>query len=659
MNCQMNAVRAFGALALAQIVLPCVVVGAVVFDFQNTDGFAFINYCNRLSMETVKHGGENALVFKNETAGKIDTYWSLTTPRFRVHDGKIFAVKVRTKSDVQLRFTKPMPAILWYAADGKELLAQDALGQDSPVETPMPIRTSPTAYRDSAISDMVPEGAAFARVRICSDYPNMECGQSVAVSRIEYVEKEEGVPWVYDDLLPPKVERLTPSPNADFATPVSFRISDPSGVSKVAISLDGTDITERVVFKGDVATYAPPAPWAENSIHEFVFSVEDGRGNDALESRFVCFTRGKAAHEKVSVRDDGVVLRDGRPFFPIAIWGVKESPLHGNSISRTIMELKSAGFNMLSTYHGYFSQQGREMISVCDREGIKVFFEPGPRGGKGRDAAIRRAIMEGRSHPSVLGWCIGDDTAAHRIPDELARDRELIDAVDPAAIAGHADACGFSGPLARFARWTGMFVGEMYPMRNEKPQPEELAKVQKGIGIAYSDLQVGGAPTPCVVPLIQSFRGWGYWKRYPTKEELRAMTFLALASRGRGIAYYTYEPSVISKRKGAEGAASTSERFAALARITRELTALSPQLVTRDAAVQPEVTIVEGPQKASYGFCSVKALLKECGLLIAVNISTESVKAVLSLPNGRKREVSLGRNGVFVGKFDNQKGKQT
>ena len=40
--------------------------------------------------------------------------------------------------------------------------------------------------------------------------------------------------------------------------------------------------------------------------------------------------------------------------------------------------------------------------------------------------------------------------------------------------------------------------------------------------------------------------------------------------------------------------------------------------------------------------------MKECGLLIAVNISTEPVKAVLSLPDGRKQKVSLGRNGVFV-----------
>ena len=95
----------------------------------------------------------------------------------------------------------------------------------------------------------------------------------------------------------------------------------------------------------------------------------------------------------------------------------------------------------------------------------------------------------------------------------------------------------------------------------------------------------------------------------------------------------------------------TPERFAAISRITREVSALSPQLVTRDAAVQPRVQIVEGPQKASLGFPSVTVLLKESGLLIAVNISIGPVKAVLSLPDGRRQEVSLGRNGVFVGKF--------
>ena len=288
------------ATAVAQV------SAAVVFDFKDTKGFAFINYENRLKMNLREFGGEIAYVIADGNEKYCDTYWALQTPPFPVKAGRTFAVKVRTRSDIPLSNTNPMSAVLWYAEGGKELLAQDALGQDSQVMTPMPVRTSPTAYRDSVVAGVVPEGAMFASVRMSADSPQIKNGQIVAISRIEYVEREVGQPWAYDDLTPPKIERLTPSPNPDFNAAVSFRISDPSGVGRVTIHLDGTDVTERVVFSGDVATYTPTTPWAEDSIHEFVFSVEDGRGNDALESRFVCFTRGKVAHEKVTVRDDGV-----------------------------------------------------------------------------------------------------------------------------------------------------------------------------------------------------------------------------------------------------------------------------------------------------------------------------------------------------------------
>ena len=637
------------AAAAMQVLAPNGADGSIVFDFTNTDGFKITNYCNNLSINTCDSNGERAMVLKNEKDVKwIDTYFAVTTPRFPVAEGKTFAVKIRTKSDISLKSTKPPCGVLWYAESDKPLLAQDALGLDSQVTTPMPVRTSAEAYRNSAFTGIVPEGAAFASIRISADSPEVGKGQSVAISRIEYIEREEGKPWPYDDLTPPKVERLTKSPNTDFSAPVSFRISDPSGIGKVAISLDGTDITERVVFKGDVATYKPSAPWAEDSIHEFVFAVEDRKGNDGVVSRFICFTRGKVAHEKVTVRDDGVILCDGKPFFPISIAAVCPMEFNGRDIDRAVRELKEVGCNMLSTYGRFNDKNVEKLVAACDREGIKVDQEPGLRNGNKElcDRVIRKSVFTGRSHPCILSWCIGDDTSGHRTPEELARDYDLIHAVDPDVIADHADGSSVSGPLAGFAPWTDMFRCELYPMRKEKAEPHEMAQLQKHIGIAYDDLRKGGAKTPCVVAIIQSFSGWNAWRRYPTAEEIRAMTFLALACRARGIRYYTY-----ATNKSGDGVTSSPERYAEWTRITREVAALTPQLVTRDAAVQPNVTITEGPKKASFGFCSVTALLKESGLLIAVNIAPDPVKAVLSLPDGRRQEVSLARNGVYVGQF--------
>ena len=648
LNMHINKGFVLAAIAAAHVIVTQPCGAATVFDFSNTDGFDIKNYCNYLSIDTRDHGGSGAFVFRNEREKQCDTYWSLATPYFPVKVGKMFAVKVRTMSDIGLKATKPISAVLWYAADGKPLLAQDVLGQDSQVTTPMPIRTSATAYRDSVMAGVVPDGAAFASVRICADNPNLKSGQSVAISHIEYIEREDGAPWPYDDLTPPKVERITPSPNADLSTSVTFRISDPSGIGKVAISLDGTDITERVVFEGAVATYKPSVSWAEDSIHEFVFSVEDNRGNDGCVSQFICFTRNKVMHEKVTIRDDGVILCGGSPFFPIGMWAVCPQPINENNLDRAVKDLKEAGCNVLQTYARFNDKLAQGLVSACNRENIKVLLEPGLRKGTKEicDKVIRSAVFAGRSHPSVFSWCIGDDTSCHRTPEELARDYDLLHAVDPNAIASHADGSSVNGTLAGFAPWTDMFLCELYPMRNEKPELDALAKMQRHIGIAYSDLRAGGAPAPCVVAILQAFSGWEAWKRYPTPEEIRAMTFLAIACRVRGISYYTY----VSK-PSCYGVSSTPERFDALSRITREVSLLSPHLVTRDATVQPTVTITDGPQKAAFGFSSVTALLKESGLLIAVNIAPEQVKAVLSLPDGRRQEVSLARNGVFVGQF--------
>ena len=638
MRSLLSAIAAYAAAASAAC-------AATVFDFTGPDGFDVTNYRDKLSIEWRECMGESAVVIERKEK-KGDCYWGVMTPKFPVKAGRTFAVKVRAKSDISLLNTRPMSAVHWFKADGGKLLAQDVLGRDSPVTTFIQVRTSPSGYRETLKTGVVPDGAAFAAVRICADSPDLGAGQSAAISRVEFHEREEGKPWGFGDVEPPKIERITKSPNADFNAAVSFRISDPSGVGKVAVSLDGTDVTHRISFAGDVATFTPSAPWGEDSIHEFRFTVEDRRGNEGTESRFMCFTRGKVAHEKVTVRDDGVVLCDGKPFFPISIYSVCPQPIHRNDVNCSVKALKEAGFNVLATYSRAGSAEWCKLVDACDREGLKVWTEAGPRKGPARDPWIRREILAGRSRRTILGWCIGDDTSTTRTIDAFARDFELIRAVDPDALVMHVDGSSSRGTLANFAPWTDLFCSELYPLRTAKPQADELPKIQTNMEIAYGDLKSGGSPTPSVVAVLQSFSGYQLWQRYPTFEELRAMTFLALACRSRGMKYYTY-----STGPNGDGAAATHGRFAELSRITREVSALAPQLVTRDAAVQPEVRIVEGPQKASLNLPSVTALLKESGLLIAVNIATEPVKAVLSMPDGRRREVSLGRNGVFVGQL--------
>ena len=218
----------------------------------------------------------------------------------------------------------------------------------------------------------------------------------------------------------------------------------------------------------------------------------------------------------------------------------------------------------------------------------------------------------------------------------------LIKAIDGDCLTLSSDSASIPGRVSPFAPYVDIFKCELYPIRSETPQAKELPLLQKDIRIAYGDTVRGGAKAPCIVALLQSFKGWTFWKRYPTYEELRAMTFLSIANRARGIAYYTYFSG------NGFGAASTPETFAELCRVSGEVAALEPHLVTRDAKAQPKVEVVDGPKEVPFGFPPVTCLLKESGLLVAVNIAPEPVAVRITLPDGRTFDETLPRNGVSV-----------
>ena len=55
----------------------------------------------------------------------------------------------------------------------------------------------------------------------------------------------------------------------------------------------------------------------------------------------------------------------------------------------------------------------------------------------------------------------------------------------------------------------------------------------------YDDLSRNGSPVKTIWAIIQHFDGWG-WKRFPTFDELRAMSYLSIIHGAHGITWYTY-----------------------------------------------------------------------------------------------------------------------
>ena len=144
-----------------------------------------------------------------------------------------------------------------------------------------------------------------------------------------------------------------------------------------------------------------------------------------------------------------------------------------------------------------------------------------------------------------------------------------------------------------------------------------------------------------VIAIPQAFRGWKSWKRLPTAEEVRCQAYLAIACGARGLCFYASTGQVGNSPEERErlpqphfGPLDSPETKASFFALTREISALEPSLVSRDAPRQPTVTVVKGPAKNVLGGDSVRCLLKEDGLLVLASSAHLPVTAEIRLPSG-------------------------
>lgn len=624
--------------------------GDRVITFEKGDaGCTFENFRNRLDVSVGAVDGVPAVVFRNVDSPERDVKWGVTTPRFQVREGVTFAVVVKAMGDIcNWRLHCPQPKIAWYCSDGRPLTAIDAENRQMHVSHPIDVIAGKDTWNESRTRGVVPVGAAFGEIVVSMDRPDLERGKLMAISEIAYHERPDGAAeWMYDDLDAPELVMLTPSPNADTNAPIVFRLKDASGIdlSRFRCRVEGRDVTAELESADGVWTYRPKRPWRSGSVVSVKVDCGDRKGNFGEDFGFLCLTDTPVVHERVSVRDDGMLELGGKPFFLLGVYSVCPAPLHGKDVRQSVRILSEAGFNACTTYmvrgRGRSDADYDALFEACAERGMKVIAYPSALSGVRHEELMFANMVDGRGRKALLSWCIGDDTGGHRSPWELKRDWRAMQAIDPMLITSQADCCRYAGRAAPYVPYAPCFLCESYPMRKAEAQPDELAKFEQDMRLAVADYRMAGA-SPCIVALPQAFSGWS-WERYPSYEEVRVQAFLAIACGARGVCYYTYYST------NGSGAASDSGHFAELCRVSREVSGLLPDLVTRDAAVQPTVEIVEGPAlNMPGGRPSVSCLLKSTGLLVAVNTASEPVVAKLTLPDGRVLTRRFARAGVHV-----------
>jgi hypothetical protein len=346
----------------------------------------------------------------------------------------------------------------------------------------------------------------------------------------------------------------------------------------------------------------------------------------------------KALHT-TSLRDDGVVLYDGKAFFPIVLYGLKACAANGGSIAKAMDDARQAGFNTVQTYFDGTSEKLKSFLDLADERGLKAFVRPQPR--IDGPTCFPLEVAPNRNRPSVLGWYLADDASGHHSPDQLEYRQRLVRSVDPDHLTLQSDT-----PLAngmnryeRYVHGTDVFLPQVYRFGRPLSDSDGVAYAVRDILSAMSAIKSAGSPVKSVWPILQHFKGWG-WARFPTYMELRATVYQSIVHGARGIAFYTY----CGANEKNEGLASSPERWAEAAAVVRELVALEQDLVSRDAPRQPTVKIVSGPKVDALGQPSVSVRLKTGPqpLLIVVSSVNERVVVKYNLKCEAK-EVFSGR----------------
>ena len=591
---------------------------------------------NRLTQDMRTIDGERALCVSNPTnAPGAYLAWAVVSRPFDVVAGKDLEIAVRLISPAAEfgggSYGVYRTGVVWLGADGKEVAFK---GLNFPSREPQLLTFISRAP--------VPAKAVRARLSFGFGYSKFPPDAIFALSsaRARLVDRDAKGPDdpAFEATDVPRLVRVTASPCEDVNASFRVRVvaKNPIDWGAFACTLDGAP-SDRIRREGNEILVRPPkGGWANPSFPVVRVSGRDVRGTRFADEQTFCFGRRLKKHV-ASLRDDGVVLVDGKPFFPIGVYcPSRRDPDHEDDVYANfydpMRELKAVGCNTVQNYHAIGERAIEVFLTAADWAGLKVFIAPGRNVD---DTNVAETVYRMREHPSLLAWYVADDTASHISVRRLRQQVERVKAVDGIHLTAQSDSVVFQdltrSRYARYAGITDVFIPQLYPVEKAETTHREIPSAHRDLDAYAADMRAAGSPNVSLWPVLQAFSGFDNWKRHPTAAEQRALTWLSVARGARGVIWWTY------CSWGNHGIANTPEIWDGFTNVVRELNVVKDDLVTRDAKTQPKAEIVRGEPCDELGYPAVTVLLKEGvrgPLLVAVNASSRPVTARIPLGGG-------------------------
>ena len=580
-------------------------------------------------------GTDNDFMVTCTATSRCETAWRIISERMQLPPeaiGYSFDFEIYSDSDWLKCGTSDSwgSAITWYDSKGERISKQ-----------PIDPAFRKKAFARFRFTGKRPANAAAATVEIGVDGPDVPPKEKVVVRKAMFspILRGNKIPsQITYDVTPPLVYSRFSAPSADPNLKVKYEIVDDSEIDWMAVTVSNVTAKAVVSFSrsGNVITLKPGAPWS-NGINTLVISAKDKFDNATISHKSFLIG-GRPKTTVMRLRDDGVTLVGGKPFFPIGIYSVSPHEFNGFNLDRAVEDLKRAGFNLV---HSYSHGRKDEFMDVVAKHGL-LSWTYAFNAAHGDAWLVNKA----QSGSPVLAWYTGDDTSMYIAPSELLDRDEAVHMLDGTRLSCQADVTGgdqVKSCYQPYVAFSDVFLPELYHVYNEKPEHDKkcVALVIRDMEKAKDDIAKYGAGRPRALwPILQFFHGGRYWKRFPTPDELYGMSFAALIHGGNGITWFHYAGKIDPEHKRKySGAFQTPEDWAVMTNLTTRIASLAPVLLERTSR-QPEVPeILDGEKLDKCGQPSVSVLVKNHGdaaYLFAVNASSEKVRArlFLSVPDG-------------------------
>ena len=583
----------------------------------------------------------NAWAVTGTTSNYIWAAWQIKSPRIilPLRRKAYYRLCFDLQSDVDAKFLagaielKYCHAVIWYDKDGR------LLSRDLPC-----FAVSKGDANAVDLGGVIPPDAASVDLMLGFG-SNLLLGQSVRYRNLTFSFADTLRPRRTprrDDFSPPRVTMTSPSPTLDRTVKPSFTVTDESEIDWTAfkIELDGKVATDGFVRSGNAFVWNGPTGWADG-LHSVDVTSADKRGNKyTARKRF--FIGGAPKVEKVTLRDDGMTLIDGKPFFPIGVYGVTRRPFNNKSFKKAMADLKAGGFNFA---HAYSDTRDPEFLAESKAQGFKLWMET--------RLAPSWWVNTDRHLPHVMAWYIGDDTAGHQKPWEHRDYHDATKAVDPNRLTCQAESVRVDLDVSLyydFVDGADVFMPEIYPMVKEVEISNQdcVARVISDMQRIYEDWrEVGDGRVHGIWPTIQAFKGYG-WNHMPTREELFGMSFAAICHGAHGMTWYAY---CGAWKEGEENICSSPENWRNICDLATRIQTLAPVLVERTGRQPAQPEILSGPHVDLRGHPSVSCLFKRhegVGYLLTVNSAARPVTVRFPMKKGVEVEVMFENRSLTV-----------